>query len=92
MIADKYKVHYSILGRLAKGGKRNMSMFNMLKQKLSAAEECVLVDFIKESADCSFSMTHFTINSYANAILQTWVGLDFEPVGPNWIFWFSDRH
>jgi hypothetical protein len=92
VIAAKYKVHYSTLGRLAKDGKRNMSAFNASKQKLSAAEERVLVDFIKESADRGFPMTHSTINTYANAVLQTRVGPDFEPVGPNWIFRFLDRH
>ena len=63
-------------------------MFNASKQKLSTAEECVLVDFIKESVDRGFPMIYFTINSYANTILQTWIGLDLSL----WIFQFLYQH
>jgi len=66
-----------------------MDEANAAKQKLSLAEECVLVNFILNSADCGFPMTHCSIESYANAILQVdwiklptcWIRMDLRVFG-----------
>jgi hypothetical protein len=49
-VADEFNVSKSTLQRLVAGG-ISMSAFNAGKQKLTPAEERVLVDFALESAD-----------------------------------------
>lgn len=66
-----------------------MDEANADKQKLSLAE---VVNFILNSADCRFPMTHCSIESYANAILQKQIGSNYQPVGTGWIFMFLDRN
>ena len=90
-IAAEYNVNYVTLSRQINGG-RSISEFNALKQKLSKAEEQVLVQFIQESADCGFPMSHKTITFYANSICQSRLGDGCEPVGESWTFRFLDRH
>ena len=90
-IASKHGVNYVTLSRQAKGG-RSISEFNASKQKISKVEENVLVQFIKESADRGFPMSHQAIAFHADAILQSRLGDGYEPVGESWIFRFLDRH
>jgi hypothetical protein len=67
-----------------------MDEANVTKQKLSLAEERVLVNFILNSADHRFPMTHSSIELYANAILQEQIGSNYQPVASRWIFVFLD--
>jgi hypothetical protein len=69
-----------------------MDEANAAKQKLFLAEEHILVNFILNSADHGFPMTHCFIESYANAILQKQIGSNYQPVGSGWIFAFLDRN
>ena len=56
-VTDIHKVSKSILQRLVTGGV-SMSAFNAGKQRLTSAEERVVVDFCLESADRGFPLTH----------------------------------
>ena len=56
-VTDIHKVSKSILQRLVTGGV-SMSAFNAGKQRLTPAEERVVVDFCLESADRGFPLTH----------------------------------
>ncbi|KAG2107769.1 hypothetical protein BD769DRAFT_1328884, partial [Suillus cothurnatus] len=58
--------------------------FNATKQKLTAAEERVIVDFAIQSADRGIPLMHNIIENAANEILQSHLGDEFEPVGVNW--------
>lgn len=91
VIAELYGIDHNKLARAVKGG-RSMDEANAAKQKLSPAEERVLVNFILNSADRGFPMTHRSIESYANAILQKRIGSNYQPVGSGWIFAFLDRN
>jgi hypothetical protein len=68
-----------------------MSAFNASKQKLSPAEECVLVDTILESANRGFPLSHPEIASTANIIIQE-RATPGEPVGTAWVPRFLDWH
>ncbi|OJA14613.1 hypothetical protein AZE42_12128, partial [Rhizopogon vesiculosus] len=61
-----------------------MSSFNTIKQKLTIAEEQVIVDFAAQSADRGIPLTHKAVENAANEILQSQLGNDFESVGVNW--------
>jgi hypothetical protein len=92
-IAQKHGVkHRTLMYHVEKEDAPTISAFNASKQKLSVAEERVLVDFIKDSADHGFPLTHRAIKSYANAALQSRLGAELKPVGKQWIFRFLDRH
>jgi hypothetical protein len=68
-----------------------MNAFNASKQKLTHAEERVLVDFIGESADAGLLLSHQNIRNHANAIIA---GRDVpgELVGDAWVPRFLDRY
>ncbi|OJA13082.1 hypothetical protein AZE42_11928 [Rhizopogon vesiculosus] len=61
--------------------KQSMSSFNATKQKLTIAEEQVIVDFAAQSADRGIPLTHKAVKNAANEILRSRLGNDFEPVG-----------
>ncbi|TDL17553.1 hypothetical protein BD410DRAFT_690290, partial [Rickenella mellea] len=65
-------------------GGRSITEMNAAKQKLTPAEERVLVDFALESADRGFPLTHRSIENYANNILESKYGEGYEPVGEKW--------
>jgi hypothetical protein len=65
---------------------------NVAKQKLTVVEEHILVDFILKSTDRGFPLTHQSIESYTNSILQKRIGSTYQPVGKNWIYSFLDRN
>ena len=87
-IANIFGVNYRTLTQLASDG-TSMSTFNTSKQKLSLAEERVLVDFILESANHGFPLSHPEIVSIANTLIQEWA-TSGEPVGENWAPQFLD--
>ena len=69
-----------------------MSACNAGKQKLAPAEETIVVNFVMESANQGFPLTHRNVKAQANVILQSRLGDEAEPVGHNWIDWFLTRH
>lgn len=87
-IAAEYNVCYRTLGNLINGG-QSMSAFNASKQKLSYAEERVLVDFILHSADRGIPLTHDNVRAHANGILEA---RGESPVGKNWVDRFITRY
>ena len=85
-------VKKSTLERYINGRGKTILEFNATKQKLSQIEEGVLVNFILESANHGFPLKHREIRQYANAVQQSRLGPDCEPIGDSWIFGFLDRH
>ena len=85
-------VKKSTLERYINGKGKTKLEFSATKQKLSQIEENVLVNFILESADRGFPLKHREIRQYANAIRQSRLGTDCEPVSDFWIYRFLDRH
>ena len=57
IIAELHGVDHNTLSHTV-NNKRNIDEVNATKQKLTVAEECVLVHFILKSADCGFPLTH----------------------------------
>ena len=57
IIAELHGVNHNTLAH-AVNNKINIDEVNATKQKLTVAEECVLVDFILKSADREFPLTH----------------------------------
>ena len=91
-IAEQYPgVAYSTLWRRTQG-QRTIQEFNASKQKLTSAEEEVLVQLIETSADWSNPLTHASIAEFANEILRRRGENSFEPVGINWVNRFAERH
>lgn len=89
-IAAEYGVEYSTLRRLEQGG-NSISAFNLTKQRLTTAEESILVNLILLAALQGFPKTHRTVAREANAILANRLGV-FRPVGKNWVDNFLCRH
>ena len=54
------------------------------QQKVTVAE-VILVNFILESMEQGFPMTHKQIEEYANLILWNRIGLEYKPVGEDWV-------
>lgn len=89
-IAKQFGVSRSTLSKRMRG-QRSAAEFNASRQKLLPTEERVLADFVKESADRGFPLTHKHIDFYANALLHTRLGPDYEPVGEQWTNRFLER-
>ncbi|KIY48004.1 hypothetical protein FISHEDRAFT_74076 [Fistulina hepatica ATCC 64428] len=70
-VANEHSVNYRTLHDHAVGKHRPMSAYLESKQRLSAAEEHVVVDWIIESADRGIPQTHARIEAVANEILQS---------------------
>ena len=85
-VAHQFNINHVTLSKHYKGD-ISMSAFNALKQKLLVAEEKVLVDFALGCSDRGLPLTHASLTSYANKILQGCLGDQFVLVGKNW----SDR-
>jgi hypothetical protein len=97
-VAQEHHVPRSTMERLASGG-ITMSAFNASKQKLSPARERVLVEYIKESADIGFPLTHPQIEQAANSIISstspqntTTTKTQESKVGGSWVDRFLLRH
>ncbi|PPR02738.1 hypothetical protein CVT26_009449 [Gymnopilus dilepis] len=91
-IAYDYNVNYRTLARRIKNEGPSILEFNAKKQKLTPAEEKVLVKFLLESAAIGFPLTHRQIERHANAILESKQGTNCEKVGKQWVFNFLTRH
>ncbi len=91
-VAAKFGVDPSTLHRRVQGKGKSMLEFNAMKQKLTVAEEKVLVKFILESAEIGFSLNHWKIEKHANVILQSKQGLEYKAVGKQWVFNFLNQH
>jgi hypothetical protein len=92
-IADKHGMEFStLMYHTKRDDAPTMSESNAMKQKLMVAEEWVLVDFIKGSADYGLPLAHRAIKAHANATLCSCLGSQFDPVGKQWIFRFLNRH
>ena len=61
------------------------------QQKLTSAEEAVIVDFVNQSADRGFPQTCQNITQYANLVRHNCLGPDCEEVGDMWVGRFLDR-
>ena len=90
-VADDFDVSKSTLQRLVMGGV-SMSAFNAGKQRLTPAEERVLVDFALESADQGFPLTHTNLYKAADDILTFHLGDEHDSLGQNWVDNFLNRH
>jgi hypothetical protein len=86
--ASEHHVDYSTLCRRVNGG-RSLADFNLGKQNLTPAEEKVLVNFILESADWGFPMTHQNVVKYANDVLKS---RGERSVGDSWVGRFLRQH
>jgi hypothetical protein len=62
------------------------------QQKLTAAEEAVVVDFLEQSADRGFPQSRHNITQYANLIRNNRLGEDCEKIGDTWVGRFLQRH
>jgi Tc5 transposase DNA-binding domain len=74
-----------------KGG-RSLSEGHENLQKLTPAEETVLVNFLNESAERGFPQTPQEVAKWANMIRRSRLGPDCENVGESWVGRFLDRH
>ena len=71
---------------------RSVSGFNALKQKLSSAEEEVLVASILEASKHGFPPTHHQIAMEADHVQSVRLGDSYQPVGKQWVNMFLRRH
>lgn len=62
------------------------------QQKLTAAEEAILVDFLVQSADHGFPQSQRNIAQYANLICNNRLGEDCTQIADTWVGWFLERH
>ena len=90
-VAFAHSISKSTLQRRTKGG-QSIQEFNVSKQKLTCAEEQVLVDFILESANRGFPLDHKAIRHHANAIRESRLGEDCEKCKRAWVTRFLNRH
>ncbi|KAF9221250.1 hypothetical protein BS17DRAFT_819827 [Gyrodon lividus] len=90
-IAMQFGVSFKSLSRRYHH-KQSISEFNTTKQKLTVAEERVIIDFTARSADRGIPLTHQLLQNSANEILRAHLGSDTEPVGINWSQRFLTRH
>jgi len=91
-IAEKFNINRITLSNLEKGKTRPLSEFNASKQKLTPAEEDVLVEAIILASRQGIPCTHGDIREEADAILQSRLGRQSEKVGKRWIDNFLRRH
>ena len=91
-IAEKFGVNRVTLSNLEQGKHRPLSVFNSLKQKLTPAEENVLVEAIILASRQGIPYTHDNIREEGNAILQSHLGHQSRKVGKRWVDNFLRRH
>lgn len=87
-----FGVNRVTLANLEQGKHRPMSVFNASKQKVTPAEEDVLVDAIVLASHQGIPYTHDHIREEANAILRGRLGRQYEKVGKRWVDNFLRRH
>ena len=86
--AQKYNVSPQSILNQAKGY-QSIIDFNQSKQKMSPAQEEVLVNYILRSASFGFPLTHAQIWVAANSLVKI---QGQEEIGTNWINRFLTRH
>lgn len=91
-VATTFGVNRVTLANLEQGKHHPMSAFNVLKQKLTLAEEDVLVGAIILASRQGIPYTHDHIQEEANAILQDHHGRQYKKVGKRWVDNFLRRH
>ena len=92
-IADKHSIKYRTLMNHIEGrSAKTIGEHNAAHTKLSHAEERLLIDLIKDSADQGFPLDHDNIKKYANILLLAKYGANYEEVGKQWVFNFLDCH
>jgi len=84
-VAATFGVNRVTLANHEQGKHRPMSAFNASKQKLTPAEEGVLVDAIILASRQGIPYTHDHIRDEANAILQSRLGRQYKKVGKRWV-------
>ena len=84
------KSYKTIINRYNNG--RSIQEAHEDQQKLTAAEEAVLIDFLQQSADRGFPQSRHNITQYANLIRKNRLGEDCEKLGDTWVTRFLDRH
>jgi DNA-binding XRE family transcriptional regulator len=83
--AEKFGVNRITLANLEQGKNQPLSTFNASKQKLTPAEEDVLVESIILASRQGIPHTHGHIREEANTILQSRLGNRSEKVGKRWV-------
>jgi hypothetical protein len=84
------KSYKTIINRYNNG--RSIQEAHEDQQKLTTAEEAVLIDFLQQSADRGFPQSHHNITQYANLIHKNRLGEDCEKLGDTWVTRFLNRH
>ncbi|KIJ36163.1 hypothetical protein M422DRAFT_135986, partial [Sphaerobolus stellatus SS14] len=64
-------------------GGTSLSVFNASKHALTPIEEQMLLDYVLESADRGFPLTHRNIQQFANVILKG-NSSEMQCIGKNW--------
>ena len=91
-VATEFKVNETTLRRRVLSLGQSISEFNATKQKLSPAEEEVLVVSILEASCHGFPPTHHQIAMEADSIQSARPNGSFQPVGKQWVNEFLRRH
>ena len=91
-IADKFGVNCLTLANIKQGKHRMMTIFNTSKQKLSAAEEDVLVNVVILASCQGIPYTHDHIREEAVAILENHRGSQHRKTGKCWVQNFLHCH
>ena len=91
-IADKFGVNRLTLANIEQGKHRMMAIFNASKQKLSAAEEDVLVDAVVLASRQGIPYMHDHIREEADTILENHHSSQHKKTGKHWVQNFLRRH
>lgn len=81
---DKYGVSYKTILRHADGNS-SMSEFNSGKQKLSPAQEQILVDYLTECANRGLPFTHEQLYIEATYLYHMLNDPDVDPLSKEWV-------
>ena len=84
-VAAEFGVNECMLRRRVLSIGRSVSEFTASKQKLTHAEEEVLVMSILEASKHGFPPTHHQIAREANRIQSARLGDSYQPVGKQWV-------
>lgn len=90
-VALRFHVNHTTLNNHYKG-RPTKSAFVAMRQKLTPAEENTLVEYALACSDCGFPITHSQLATFANDILEAYIGPDYELVGKNWTDQFIKCH
>jgi len=91
-VAAEFGVKESTVRRRVLSVGLSLSEFNATKQKLTPAEEEVLVTSILEASRHGFPPTHRQIAMEADCIQLARLGESYQPVGKKWVDEFLRRH